>query len=273
MALYAPRILNAPTGSSDFGLEQDRPAVRRRERHERRREHDATEADRGGADGAEGDRLQELVHHVEPTTTATMRISHPVERMASWYENSLFGPIADDIAGVAPPGTAVLEVGCGSGALSIRLAADHGLASPPSTWIRTKSGAPARRPPVPRAPPEPSPSSSWRTWPRCHWRTRRSTSSSAPSRCITGTTRRPDSGRSGGCFGQGRRALIWDLRRGFSLFHLRTPDPLDGLAEAPLELRDVREWAWPFGFTFFRRLELARPLEPATPGPATAELA
>ena len=45
-----------------------------------------------------------------------------------WYENSLFGPIADDIARVAPPGTAVLEVGCGSGALSIRLAAHHGLA-------------------------------------------------------------------------------------------------------------------------------------------------
>ena len=57
----------------------------------------------------------------------------------------------------------------------------------------------------------------------------------------------------------GSRALIWDLRRGFSLFHLRTPDPLDGLDEAPLEVRDVREWAWPFGFTFFRRIELGGP--------------
>ena len=57
-----------------------------------------------------------------------MPIRHPVERMPSRYENSLFGPIADDIARVAPPGTAVLEVGCGSGALSIRLASDHGLA-------------------------------------------------------------------------------------------------------------------------------------------------
>ena len=45
-----------------------------------------------------------------------------------WYENSLFGPIADDIASVAPPETAVLEAGCGSGALSLRLAEHHGLA-------------------------------------------------------------------------------------------------------------------------------------------------
>jgi hypothetical protein len=56
----------------------------------------------------------------------------------------------------------------------------------------------------------------------------------------------------------GSRALIWDLRRGFSLFHLRTPDPLEGIAYAPLELRGVTPWRWPFGFTFFRRLELER---------------
>ena len=59
----------------------------------------------------------------------------------------------------------------------------------------------------------------------------------------------------------GSRALIWDTRRGFSLFHLRSPDPLDGLDASPLELRSVTAWAWPFGMTFFRRLELARPLE------------
>ena len=59
----------------------------------------------------------------------------------------------------------------------------------------------------------------------------------------------------------GSRALIWDTRRGFSLFHLRSPDPLDGLDASPLEVREEREWAWPFGMTFFRRLELVRPLE------------
>jgi hypothetical protein len=57
----------------------------------------------------------------------------------------------------------------------------------------------------------------------------------------------------------GSPALIWDLRRGFSLFHLRSPDPLAGIDEGPLELREVTPWRWPFGFTFFRRLVLARP--------------
>ena len=44
-----------------------------------------------------------------------------------WYENSLFGPIAADVAAIAPDGAVVLEVGCGSGPLSVRLATDHGL--------------------------------------------------------------------------------------------------------------------------------------------------
>src|SRR6185295_17643279 len=90
--------LERPDRLERFGLEQDRPAVRRRERNERGHECDAVKAHCGGADVVERDRLPEIVHHVEPTTTATMPIRHPVERMASWYENSLFGPIADDIA-------------------------------------------------------------------------------------------------------------------------------------------------------------------------------
>jgi cyclopropane fatty-acyl-phospholipid synthase-like methyltransferase len=40
---------------------------------------------------------------------------------------SLFGRIAADVAAVAPDGARVLEVGCGPGHLSIRLARPHGL--------------------------------------------------------------------------------------------------------------------------------------------------
>src|SRR5215207_8604724 len=40
---------------------------------------------------------------------------------------SLFRPIAADVAAVAPEGARVLEVGCGPGHLSIRLARQHGL--------------------------------------------------------------------------------------------------------------------------------------------------
>jgi ubiquinone/menaquinone biosynthesis C-methylase UbiE len=180
-----------------------------------------------------------------------------------WYENSLFGPIADDIARIAPPGTAVLEVGCGSGALSLRLAARHGMkvtaVDVDPDEIRRAREMAARITSAGRARPEflvadvarmPFDDASFdlvvSTFSMHHW------DDKAGGLAEIRRVLRP-----------GSRALIWDLRRGFSLFHLRTPDPLDGLDEAPLDVRDVREWAWPFGFTFFRRIELARPPEPA----------
>ena len=50
-----------------------------------------------------------------------------------WYEDSLFGPIAADIAATAPAGAAVLEAGCGSGALSVRLAFYNAARTDPAT--------------------------------------------------------------------------------------------------------------------------------------------
>ena len=185
-----------------------------------------------------------------------------------WYENSLFGPIADDIASVAPPETAVLEVGCGSGALSLRLAARPGMTvtavDVDPDEIRRARDKSARAASAGRAGPEflvadvarlPFADASFdlvvSTFSMHHWEHK---GAGLEEIC---RVLRP-----------GSRALIWDTRRGFSLFHLRTPDPLDGLDESPLEVRDVREWAWPFGFTFFRRIELGRPLEPASLEPA-----
>jgi ubiquinone/menaquinone biosynthesis C-methylase UbiE len=185
-----------------------------------------------------------------------------------WYENSLFGPIADDICRVATPGTAVLEVGCGSGALSIRLAAHQGLAvtavDVDPAEIRRAREKTARAASADRARPEfvvadvarmPFEDASFdlvvSTFSMHHWDNK---AAGLEEIC---RVLRPES-----------KTLIWDTRRGFSLFHLRTPDPLDGIEASPLELRDVREWAWPFGFTFFRRIELARPPEPVSLEPA-----
>jgi ubiquinone/menaquinone biosynthesis C-methylase UbiE len=185
-----------------------------------------------------------------------------------WYENSLFGPIADDIARVTPPGAAVLEVGCGSGALSIRLAVQHSLAVTavdvdPGEIRRAREKA-ARALSAGDTRPEflaadvahmPFDDASFdlvvSTFSMHHWDDKEA------GLAEIWRVLRP-----------GSRALIWDTRRGFSLLHLRSPDPLDGVEESPLDLQEVRKWAWPFGFSFFRRLDLARPLEPASLEPA-----
>jgi ubiquinone/menaquinone biosynthesis C-methylase UbiE len=174
-----------------------------------------------------------------------------------WYEDSLFGPIAVDIAAHAPAGAAVLEVGCGSGALSVRLARDHGLTVSaidvdPGEIRRARERAsraatrPGPRFQVADVASLPFEDGSFdrvvSTFSMHHW------DDKAAGLAEIRRVLRPDG-----------RALIWDTRRGFSLFHLRTPDPLAGIPGGPLELRDISKWAWPFGFTFFRRLELARP--------------
>ena len=49
------------------------------------------------------------------------------DAMSRLFFGSLFGPVAADVAATAPEGARVLEVGCGPGHLSIRLARQHGL--------------------------------------------------------------------------------------------------------------------------------------------------
>ena len=111
----------------------------------------------------------------------------------------------------------------------------------------------------------PGQSSSWRTSPGCHSMTRRSTSSSAPSRCITGNDK---AGRTRGDLA-GAPARVAGADLGHPSWVLPVPPAVArparrGRGGAARAAETSGTWAWPFGLTFFRRLELARPLEPAS---------
>jgi ubiquinone/menaquinone biosynthesis C-methylase UbiE len=176
---------------------------------------------------------------------------------------SLFEPIAADVAAAVPEGARILDVGCGRGQLSILLAVRHGL---PVTGIDVDPDEIARAratvraaatDAVTRAAAEPvflvadaahmpfedgSFDLVTSTFSMHHW--------SDPVAGLGEVQRvlAPDG-----------RALIWDLRHGFSLFHLWTPDPVAPARASPLQIAGVTAWRWPGRFSISRRLDL-RPL-------------
>jgi len=180
------------------------------------------------------------------------------DRCSRWFFGSLLGPIAADVAEFAVPGTKVLEVGCGPGHLSSLLAYEHdldvtGLDLDPAMVERARANA-ARAAIAERRPPAfvtgdvaelPFPDGTFHlvvsTFSMHHW--------DDPVAGLREINRvlRPDG-----------RALIWDLRHGFSLFHFRSPDPLAPAHESPLELVEARPWRWPWRFSIAQRLELKR---------------
>jgi hypothetical protein len=56
----------------------------------------------------------------------------------------------------------------------------------------------------------------------------------------------------------GGRALIWDLKPGFRLFHVHAADPVEVMHASPLRLVSARPWRWPWRLSFSQRWELAR---------------
>ena len=124
------------------------------------------------------------------------------DRLSRLLLGSLFDGIAADVAAVAPDGARVLEVGCGPGRLSMRLARQHsfdvtGLDLDPAMVERARANADR-----PGNADERRRRSSLAMWPRWRSPTDRSTWSSAPSRCTTGPTRRRGWPRSAGCCAQ-----------------------------------------------------------------------
>lgn len=54
------------------------------------------------------------------------------------------------------------------------------------------------------------------------------------------------------------RALVWDFKPGFRLFHTPTLDPAERTHDSPLDVASVSPWRWPWPLTLAQRVEFAR---------------
>jgi SAM-dependent methyltransferase len=178
----------------------------------------------------------------------------------------LLGPLTDgiaaDVAAAVPDGARVLEVGCGPGHLSIRLARQHGLAMTgldldPAMIARARANTDratnrgGRRPSflvgdvAALAFPDRSFDLVVSTLSMHHW--------ADPTAGLTeiGRVLRPSA-----------RALIWDFRPGgrphlFGRRHAHIPDPVDHTRGARLRVVKATPWSWPWRFQLTQRIELA----------------
>jgi SAM-dependent methyltransferase len=179
----------------------------------------------------------------------------------------LLGPflarIAADVAAVAPDGAQVLEVGCGPGRLSIRLARQRGLEMTgldldPAMIARARANTDraanrgGRRPSflvgdvAALAFPDRSFDLVVSTLSMHHW------ADPAAGLAEIGRVLRP-----------GARALIWDFRPGgwphlFGRRHAHIPDPVDHTRGSRLRVVKATPWSWPWRFQLTQRIELAR---------------
>jgi SAM-dependent methyltransferase len=180
------------------------------------------------------------------------------DEMSRLVLGSFFGPIAADIAAAAPDGARVLEVGCGPGHLSIRLARQHGLnvtgldldramierarANADRSEDSDESGPSFLVGDVAALPfPDESFDLVVSTMSMHHW--------ADPTSGMAEIDRvlRP-----------GASALIWDFRPGFQPFHGDLPDPVEHTHGAPLRVVGATPWQWPWRFNFTQRIELIR---------------
>jgi SAM-dependent methyltransferase len=183
----------------------------------------------------------------------------------------LYGRIAADVAAVAPDGARVLEVGCGPGRLSIRLARQHGLDVTgldldPAMIQRARANADRRGDGDRRRPsflvgdvaslafPDRSFDLVVSTLSMHHWADPRT------GLAEIGRVLRP-----------GARALVWDFRPGVRPHplgprHAHLPDPAEHARGAPLQVVTATPWRWPWRFRPTQRIELVRADGP--PGPS-----
>src|SRR6266542_2273257 len=169
---------------------------------------------------------------------------------------SLFDSIAADVSAVSPHGARVLEVGCGPGRLSIRLARHRaldvtGVDLDPAMIQRARANADrAGEQPRPSflvgdVASLPYPDRSFdlviSTLSMHHWADPRA------GLAEIGRVLRP-----------GARALVWDFRLGIVPLHTHVPDPVEQTHGSPLRLVSATPWRWPWRFNLTQRIELVR---------------
>jgi SAM-dependent methyltransferase len=167
----------------------------------------------------------------------------------------LYDSVASNVAATVPTGGRVLEVGCGPGQLSLRLARRFdvdvtGLDLDPAMIERAGanagSSATERRQPtfvVGDVAAIPYPDDSFdlvvSMLSMHHW------DDAKIGLAEIGRVLRPDG-----------RALIWDLRPGAVPFHSGMPDPVDQVHGSALRIVSAVPWRWPWRFGLSQRIEL-----------------
>jgi SAM-dependent methyltransferase len=190
------------------------------------------------------------------------------DRLSRLLFGSLFGPIAADIAAVAPAGARVLEVGCGPGHLSLRLARQHGLDVTgldldPAMIERAQANADRAGDGDGRRPSfqvgdvaalsfaDGSFDLVVSTFSMHHW--------ADPAAGLA---------EIGRVLSPGGQALIWDFRPGRHPFHAHPlPDPVAHTQGSPLRVVGATPWRWPWRLALAQRIELVRATPPGQAGP------
>lgn len=183
---------------------------------------------------------------------------HAYDRLSHLLLGSLYRSVAENVAASASSSHKVLEVGCGPGHLSVRLAGHHGLDVTgldldPEMIARAEQNAAQSATEAVRQPrfvvgdvaELPFDDASFdivvSTFSMHHW--------SDPAAGLGEIARvlRPRG-----------RALIWDFRAGSHAFHGDVPDPATHLHDTPLKLVGVTPWRWPWRITLSQRIELVK---------------
>jgi SAM-dependent methyltransferase len=180
--------------------------------------------------------------------------------------DSFFRPIARDVAATAPAEGTVLDVGCGPGHLSVRLAAGHGLHVvgidlDPAMIERARANA------------ERAGAGSLATFAVADVAALPFADASFDVVVSTLSMHHWEDASAGlaeigRVLAPGGRALIWDIRRGAPL-HAHAPDPVEQAHLGPLRVVSTMPWRWPWGISLTHRIELARAHHPDPGGPVT----